>query len=252
MIQGLYAAATGLRALEQRQEISATNIANASTVGFRRQAPVQMGFYQLISQHPRSGAYFSSHAGPGGGAVLQGSTTIAESGNIVSTGDPFNVALVGPGFLVVNPPEGERYTRAGAFTMDIEGHLTTAEGFKVLGAAGDPIDVRGGSMEIDGQGRITIDGVPTGQLQLVEFEDPARLVPAGRNLLRVPEGQDLPTTAATTTTAQQKYLESSNVNVPQEMVEMMLGLRAYEANHRALLASDETLSRLIDQVAQPG
>jgi flagellar basal-body rod protein FlgG len=252
MLAGLYASATGLRALELRQEITATNIANASTVGFRRQAPVQMGFYQLIGDQMHGGAYFTAQHGPGGGAVLQGSTTVPEMGNIYSTDDPFNLALVGPGFLVVDTPEGERYTRAGAFTIDVEGHLTTPEGYKLLSTGGDAIDVRGGQMVIDGEGRITVGGVAAGQLRLVEFEEPARLKAAGRNLLRAPEGEDLQTSPAVNTTAQQKYLENSNVNVPQEMIDLLLGLRAYEANHRALRASDETVSRLIDQVAQPG
>lgn len=251
MLSGLYGPATGMLALEARQDIIANNIANAATAGFRRQAPVQQGFHATFSARLRPGAHFAGVQGPGGGAVAVESVMDQRPGPIQSTGNPLNLALIGPGYFVVRTPEGEAYTRAGAFAINAAGRLSTHDGHEVLNTAGDPMDVRGGPIEIDGRGNVRAGGIPAGQLQLIEFENPQALRAAGGNLLRADGDAPLQTADAQNTSVQQGYLEASNVNIPGEFTEMLLGLRAYEANQRVLIAADATLSRLIDQVATP-
>lgn len=247
----MYAAANGMAAIHEMQAATANNIANAATNGFKPQAPVQMGFYQVFSEtllHPA--AFKAAHA-PGGGVRVTETYTHFAQGPARETGDPLHVALEGPGFIAVDTPEGERFTRDGAFTVDVDGHLATANGFKVLGAGGGPLDVRGGRVLIAEDGQVTVGGVPAGQIRVLEFENPRQLRRAGDNLFLAPETVLDASADGANTRVLQMRLESSNVNLPGEMINLMLGLRAYEANERSIRTADETTARLIDQVGMP-
>lgn len=251
MIQGLYTAATGMVALEARHEVLANNVANAATPGYKRQEPVQMGFYQLFSDELRRPSFYTRDTAPAGGVKMLETYPYMNSGQLYQTGDPLNVALEGPGFLVADTPEGDRYTRAGDLTIDAQGDLSTRSGFKIQSAEGGAITVGGGVATIGTDGSVQVDGQAVGQLRVVEFAAPTRLVRVGDSLYRASDEVAAQMTAATDTTVQQKQLEMSNVNLPQEMGNMMLGMRAYEANQRVLTTIDTTLGRLIDQVAVP-
>jgi flagellar basal-body rod protein FlgG len=251
MIQGLYAAASGMVALEERQSITANNIANASTPGFKRHQPVQLGFYQVFHQTMRHPLVHNLDAAPGGGAKIVESFPQLAGGVLRATDSPLHAAVQGPGFFVVDTPQGERFTRSGDFSIDMEGHLSTPTGFKVQGEGGGPIDVRGGTINIARDGGVTVDGIPAGRIRVVEFGAPERLLRAGDSLYAANEAVRAQMTGAGNSTVEQSRLEMSNVNLPQEMTSMLLGLRAYEANQRVIQTLDGTLGRLIDQVATP-
>ena len=249
MLQGMYAAATGMVTLEMRQEVIANNLSNASTPGYKRHAPVQFGFYDVFTSVMRRPAYFGRDTAPGGGVKMLETYPNGSAGPIVATSNPLNVALEGPGYLVANTPRGERFTRNGSFSIDADGDLATNEGHKLQSVAGQALAVNDGVLVVGGDGTVTVDGAVVGQLRMVEFGEPHRLLREGDNLLaasaEVMEGQ-LP---AENTQLNPESLEMSNVNVSGEMINMMLGMRAYEANQRVVQAFDQTLSRLIEQVA---
>lgn len=251
MIQGLYKAASGMVVIETRQSVVANNIANSATSGFRRQEPVQKGFYEVFSNKLVRPTRFNRSTAPGGGVKLEETFTDTASGPITVTEDPMNVALSGPGFFVVETPQGQRYTRNGAFAIDIDGQLTTKDGFKVLGADGNPIDAAGPNLQIASDGRVYVDRVPTGQLQLVEFENPHMLTREGNNFFVASEAAIQESAPSENTTVTHKALEASNVALPREMITMLLGLRAYEANQRVINTIDETMQRAVQDVGMP-
>ena len=251
MIKGLYAAATGMMAIEGRQDVIANNIANVSTPGFRRQEPIQKGFYDLFVQKLTHPIRFRLDSAPGGGVKLEETFTDQSPGVITATENPLNIALSGPGFLVVDTPGGERYTRSGKLLVDGDGQLATAEGFKLLGTGGAPIAGGGGSLLILEDGTVTVDGEATGTLQLIEFEQASMLTHLGEGL-HVASAAALDRSGpAEGTTVRHKALEMSNVSLPKETIALMLGARAYAANQRVINAIDATAGRVIERVGMP-
>ncbi len=251
MITGLYDAASGMIAMESRQAVIANNIANAATPGFKSQAPVQLGFYEVFSEKVRRPFVYNREAAPAGGVKTVETFTNTAAGMFRQTDNPLNVALQGPGYFVVTTPQGERYSRSGDFSVNTEGQLVTSEGLKVQGIDGSPIDVRGEVVNIAQDGQVMVDGVVAGQLQLVEFESPERLLREGQNLYRASEEVAEKSARAVNTQVHQGNLEMSNVNLPEQMIQLTLGMRAYEANQRVIQAVDGTVGRLIESVGMP-
>lgn len=251
MIQGLYAAATGMIALEERHAIIANNLANASTSGFKRQGALQEGFYQVFLGELGNAQLYNAERGPGGGLKTVEAFADFATGPLQKTGNPLNVALTGPGFLTVDTPGGVRYTRDGSFMIDANGQLVTEDGYLVQGAGGGGIDVSGGVPRIDGDGAVWVDGIQTGQLGIIEFADPRTLLRQGDNLFAANPDTLAQSAPATETTVVGESLEASNVQVPEEMAQMILGMRAYTANQKVINSVDETVGRLINDVGAP-
>ena len=256
MNQGLYTAATGMMAVEARQSALANNIANVSTPGFKRHAPVQLGFYQTFSEVMRHPFHFNARSAPAGGVKVVETFTDLGGGAMQSTGNPLNVGIQGPGYFAVDTPRGERFTRAGDFSIDIDGHLATSEGFKVQSVAGGAIEVNGGQLIVAADGSVTVDGAPMGQIRLVEFAQPERLLREGTNLYLandevMNQSTEVANAVQQNTRLNQSNLERSNIDVTNEISSMMLGLRAYEANQKVIQALDGTLSQVISQGGMP-
>jgi flagellar basal-body rod protein FlgG len=251
MISGLYAAGLGMLANQQRQEVVANNIANAMTPGYKSQRGIDKGFYQLLFRHDRHPFWANRVTGPGGGLQLVETYTHHAAGGFTPTGDPLNVALDGPGFLVVNTPYGERFTRDGKFSVDVDGQLSTDEGFKVQGVTGATITVGAGDVQINQDGTVFVDGEAVDRLRVVEFEDPHMLTREGHNLWLANEDATNRSAVGANTRITPATVELSNVKIPYEMTTMMLAARSYAANQRVINAIDETASRLIDQVGMP-
>lgn len=251
MIQGLYTAAAGMYAVESKQSAIANNIANASTPGFKRAEPILSGFYTLFSGSLRQPFHFDIATAPGGGVRVGETVADQSGGGLTEVGDPLSMALLGPGMFVVNTPAGERYTRSGAFTINQQGQLATHEGDAIQAVGGGTIDVRNGDVEVSSDGTVRVDGIPAGQVRLIEFESTRLLRREGGNLFAATPEQVQSAKPASTTSVEGGALEASNVNLPKEMSAMMLGLRAYEANQKVIQAIDSTMSRLIDQVGFP-
>ena len=251
MIKGLYAAATGMVAIEDRQAVVANNIANASTAGFKRQNPVQEGFHTTFVGKLTHPSHFNWVAGPAGGAKVTETYSDLSAGPVRQTGNALNVALHGPGYLAVDTPAGTRFTRAGDLTIDADGDVATQHGHKVQDVGGGAIAARGGRLVIKEDGLVTVDGVPRGQMRMVEFDRPHQLTREGYTLYAASGDALQRSRQATDTRVIQEYLEMSNVNLAREMIDMTLGLRAYAANQKVITTMDETMGRLIDQVGMP-
>lgn len=251
MINGLYTAATGMMAVEARHDVIANNIANAATTGYKRQSPVQLGFYEVFSNTLRQASYFNQDTAPGGGVKFLETYPKLGVGMFRDTDNPLHMALQGPGYFTVETPEGERFTRSGEFGIDTDGHLATTDGFKVQSVNGGPINARGNRFNVGTDGAVTVDDAPAGQLRIVEFGTPERLERQGNNLFRASQDLLSSMSAASETQVAHGNLELSNVNLPEEMTAMMLGMRAYEANQRVIEAFDSTVQRVIEQVGMP-
>lgn len=245
MVTGLYAAGVGMLALERKQDVVANNIANAATPGFKRQEAVDKGFYQLLYHEARNPFWANRINGPGGGLNTTETYTDFKGGPLEQTGDPLNVALIGPGFLSVQTPQGVRYTRDGHLSIDPQGRLTTSDGFLVQGQGGQPIAAQGTHIEIGDGGAVMVDGQQAGTLALTEFADGRLLEREGYNLWRATDAAQGQPAGATSIAA--GMLEASNVQVPAEMVNMINVSRAYEANQRVLTSIDTTLQSLIER-----
>lgn len=251
MIQGLYTAANGMSAIEDRQDTIANNIANASTAGFKSQSPIQLGFYEMFSNKLRQSGHYDMSSAPGGGVKVVETYTNLASGVLRTTNNPLQVALQGSGYFAVETPRGERYTRSGDFTVDTQGRLCTADGYAVLDASGQPIDARGSNVNIDQEGRVQVDSQTSGQLRIVEFENPERLQREGNSLYAASDEVRQKSASAANTRVLQSSLEMSNVNIPHEMIMLSMGMRAYEANQRVMQAFNDTMGKLIEQVGMP-
>lgn len=252
MIPGLYISAGGMIAAEQRQSVYANNVANASTAGYKALTPVQLGFYPLFQKAGESYHVYVPKTAPGGGVKVVETFPDLSLGPLKQTGNPLNIAIQGPGYIVIQSSSGERFTRAGDLTLDAEGYLSTPQGYRVLGTNGQPIQIQGTEINISSDGNVTVDGVPAGQIRCVEFKNPERLTREGENLYSASQEIQRGMQPATKSALRQGYLEWSNTKIPTEMIRVTLGLRAYEANQRVISAIDESIGRLIDQVGLAG
>ncbi|PCJ66196.1 MAG: flagellar basal-body rod protein FlgF [Candidatus Hydrogenedentota bacterium] len=252
MIQGLYSAANGMMAVEDRQAVIANNIANATTPGFKRQLAVQKGFYQELvgtGAHPQ---LFNSEKAPGGGLKVNETFTNYANGIVTETGNPLDLALIGPGFFEVDTPDGVRLTRSGRFSVGENGFIVTGNGNRLLGVSGEPIDVSGGMVQIDEAGNVYVNDEIRDQLSILEFDDPHALSREGYTLFRAADAVLASSRQAESTIIAPQSIEGSNVQLPVEMVNMMMALRAYAANQQVLQSVSETTGKLIDQVGGQG
>ena len=214
MGSGIYIAAAGAVAQASALDVTANNVANASTTGFHGS---KVSFYQALAR-ARSPDM-----------ALVGNRTDAidgAGGPISATGNPLDVALDGDGYLGVDSPQGVRYTRAGSLGLGADGRLVTAEGLPVRGVGGAPLIIpRGaGQVTIGADGTIATELGPVGQLELTRFagrdltHDGATLLAArGRPLVGPPPQ------------IKQGFLEGSNVNVIRGVVELVQVSRTYES-----------------------
>jgi flagellar basal-body rod protein FlgF len=218
----------GMQAQWHRHEVLANNLANVSTSGFKRD--------DLLILPAGTPAPSGTVALPTGGQATVTPWTDFSQGPIRQTGRDLDVALQGPGFLVVETSAGERYTRAGALDVSPAGFLVTSTGLNVLGQKG-PIAVRSGGVSIDFQGEVQDGGRTVDTLRIVEFPSTAQLLKEGGGLLAATDpGAATPATSAQVISGS---LEGANVNSVEAMVNIIEVLRTYESYQRAIQAIDE-------------
>jgi flagellar basal-body rod protein FlgG len=251
MIQGLYASANGMMAVEDRQAVIANNIANASSPGFKRQLAVQKGYYKAYFGEIDGVHRLNADRAPGGGLKTTQTFTDYSDGVIKTTGRDLDIALVGPGFLEVNTPRGERYTRSGKLAASSEGDLVTDHGYTVMSVDGEAINIAGGPFSIDSEGFVRVGGDERGQIRVVEFVEPHMLNRAGYSLYQASDEALELSGPGTNTVIAPQSLETSNVQLPSEVTHMIMAMRAYAANQNVINAIDQTASRMIDQVGAP-
>ncbi len=247
MVKALYSAASGMLGQQLRQEAVANNIANVNTTGYKKAIGAQRGFYQIYLDN-LAVAELSSSDIPGGGMLLDATATDFSQGPIEHTGEPLDVALDGPGFFVIEGPNGSNlYTRNGHFTRNENGELVTENGYRVQGEGG-AITVTGASIVLSDDGRIFVDGSQTGALQVVTFDDPRRLVRVGDTMFAVAD--DVVPSIVDTPKMVPGAIETSNTTVAREMFEMLTTLRAFEANMHIVRTVDSALDRTINELGR--
>jgi flagellar basal-body rod protein FlgF len=234
MIRGMYNAASALDAAALNQDLLADNLANANTPGYRRQGLVFEAVQQQVAGNQQTAA--NSPQGMKAGR----SYTSFESGPVQFTGNPLDVALSSNAFFVLNGPNGPVYTRNGTFERNGQGQLQSHSGLPVS-SGGGPIVIPANAqhIEVTQDGTVRADKVEVGKLQLAAFADPSVLQRTGTTLFEGPAGQQPdPGTFRVT----QGYREGSNVQIVNEMVSMMTGMRHYEAAQRALRALGDAIA----------
>lgn len=257
MIRSLSIAKTGLDAQQTQLDVVANNLANVGTTGFKRSRAV---FEDLMYQNLRqSGGQTSDQTRmPSGlqigtGVRVVASERIHTQGNPTKTDNPKDVVINGNGFFQVLMPNGTTaYTRDGSFQTDSNGQLVTASGYPVQPAITLPQGTT--SMTIANDGTVSViqagstASVQVGQMQLATFLNPAGLQSAGENLYTETDASGAANQTAPgqngAGTLNQGYIESSNVNVVEELVNMIQTQRAYEINSKAITTSDQMLSKL--------
>ena len=257
MIRSLWISKTGLDAQQTQMDVISNNLANVSTSGFKRSRAV---FEDLLYQNIRqAGAQTSQQSqSPSGLQLGTGVKPVATEriftqGNLQQTGNDKDVAIQGQGFFQVLMPDGTTaYTRDGSFQVDSQGQLVTASGFPVQPTITVPANAQSLSIGRDGVVTITTPNssatTQIGALQLATFINPAGLQAKGENLYMETTASGNPNTAAPGTNGagilSQGYVETSNVNVVEELVSMIQTQRAYEINSKAITTSDQMLQKL--------
>jgi flagellar basal-body rod protein FlgG len=259
MIRSLWIAKTGMDAQQTQLDTISNNLANVGTTGYKR---ARVAFEDLLYQNLRQAGANSSQqtqlpAGLqiGTGVVPVATERMFDQGNLQQTGNPLDLAINGNGFFQVQMPDGTlAYTRDGSFHVDAAGMLVTNSGFAVTPAINIPGSATSVTVGQDGIVSITVAGKPTpqtvGTIQLASFVNPAGLEAKGQNLFAESAASGTPSanTAGSNGlgTLQQNFLETSNVNVVSELVNMIQTQRAYEMNSKAIQTADQMLGKLSD------
>jgi flagellar basal-body rod protein FlgF len=225
---GIASAASALRYWERRQEVAAHNLANANTDGFK----AQRTFAQLV----------------GTSELAIGARTDWTEGTFTPTKNPLDVAVRGSAFLVVDTPNGERYSRGGSWQVDREGFLADLNGHRVLGEQG-PIRVSGNQVVIDRSGRVAVDDVWVDRLR-VESLPPNTTLQHEDGVLWVPP-TDRTVQEAGQRDVLQGTLEESNVQPVSEMVDMIAVQRNYAFVQKAITTLDDIRATIAHDLAKP-
>ncbi len=257
MIRSLWIAKTGLDTQQTRIDVIANNLANVSTQGFKRTRAV---FEDLMYQTIRQPGGFTAEATqlPTGLQLGSGARTVATErihtqGALEETGNVRDLAIRGAGFFQVELPDGTlAYTRAGSFSLDPDGQLVTASGYVLQPAINVPDNALSLTIGRDGTVSVTQPGnaasMQIGQLQLATFVNPGGLESLGENLYLETDASGPPNLLAPgidgAGLVMQGWVETSNVNVAEELVNMIQAQRAYELNSKVVQTSDQMLARL--------
>lgn len=252
MLDSLYIGASGMHAQQTSIDVIANNLANVNTSGYKRN---RIDFEDLLYRQvaPPGAAAQGAQAveSLGAGTAIAGTNKIFTAGDIKKTDGTLDLAIRGDGFFQVSLPDGSTaYTRNGAMQVNRDGFLVTPEGYPLSPAIQIAPDAT--ALVIDGNGKITatVQGeaqpIEVGQLELANFTNPSGLNPMGDNLYSSTAASgdavvSLPGENGAGTIAQ-GYLEASNVQLVEEMINLIMAQRAYEINAKVVQASDEMLS----------
>lgn len=257
----MHVAKTGLNAQQTRMQVIANNLANVNTTGFKRD---RANFETLLYQNIRpAGAQTSDTTqlttplSVGTGVRIVNTEKLYSQGNLVTTDNALDVAIDGQGFLQVLMPDGQiGYTRDGTLSRNATGTLTTASGYVIQPEIQIPDNAQSITISADGiisvQTPDQVEAQEVGQITLAAFPNPRGLEPVGENMVLESPASGPPVVTTPYTDGMGKIvqgaLESSNVNVVQELVDMIETQRAYEVNSKSISASDEMMRFLSNKL----
>jgi len=262
MQRSLYIAATGMEAQNLSITVISNNLANVSTTGFKKsRADFQDLLYQTIRTPGATSAEtleIPSGIQVGMGVKPVSVQKIFLQGNYQQTGNNLDTAIEGDGFFQIQMPDGTTaYSRDGSFKLNSDGQIVNSDGYPLEPTITIPSNTTNISISSDGKISVTQAGSTTpkqvGQIELANFINPGGLNSLGKNLFQPTGSSGDPTTAnpgaSGLGTIQQGYIENSNVDVVEEMVNMIVAQRAYEINSKAVQASDQML-QIVNQMSQ--
>jgi flagellar basal-body rod protein FlgF len=257
MIYGLYLSATGVMTNSYRQDVIANNIANAETVGFKKDLAL---FDQRLTEAQQRRLATAGPLSPsnpmlerlGGGLLAHPTAIDTGQGEFEPTGSPLDVAIEGDGFFAVDAAGQTRLTRNGQFAIDSTGHLSlsNAKGQQVLDVEKQPIQLEpGGGVRIGSDGTVTQHGRPVARLGVFDVADKSKLTKQGGTLISYGP-QDLQPAAAAT--LHNEAVERANVDPATELTALMDTQRQLEANANMIRYQDQTLAKLVNEVGKIG
>lgn len=263
MVRGWYTGASGMKAQQNRLDAISNNLANVDTTSYKRDITVSKNFPELLLRRMGDDGVYKTPFGSadvapiigkiGLGVELNELFTDFAQGSFKPTSSDSDMALEGNGFFAVETPYGERYTRNGNFTVGVEGFLETKEGYPVLGENGR-IYLEDSKYTVNKNGEVWVrpisntdaDPILLDRMKLVNFENDRYLSKQGSSLYKdTPvSGPALPAEGSLRPIIQQGFVEASNVNVVNEMVQMIEVNRAYEANQKSIQSEDTMMQKL--------
>ena len=233
MLEGLYSAAAGMQAQQQRIDSVANDLANVNTNGYKH---TRVAFRDLLYVNDASG---NVRSGAGAAATTIGRGFV--QGSMRETGNPLDVAIEGEGFLRVRRADGtDALTRDGSLRIDPRGRLTTQRGELVQPAITVPAGTNESAVSIGADGTVNANNRPVGRIQLVNVRSPESLDVIGENLYRTTAASGAATTAAGARLTQGS-IEASNVDVGDSMTEMIDAQRSFQLASRAVQMQDQML-----------
>jgi len=223
-----YVTLTRQSGLMREMQIVANNIANSATTGYRQEGLV---FSEYVQKSDNNSSVSMGYGGAGNTSMMQGTMT--------QTNGPFDLAIEGNGFFLVETPSGERLTRAWAFTPNAQGDLVTSDGYRVLDGGGAPVFIPANvsGLKIAPDGTISADGQPIGQVGLYQPIDPTRMTREDGVMFNSDEGFE----NATSAQILQGFLEGSNVDAISQLARMIEVQRAYELGQSFLESEDQRI-----------
>jgi flagellar basal-body rod protein FlgG len=234
VLQGLYSAAAGMAAQQQRIDAVANDVANVSTPGYKRQ---RIAFRDLAYVEQPGGRGVSA----GAGAAVSDAGRSQRPGALQATGEPLDVAILGDGYLQVRRPDGTvGLTRQGALRIDPTGQVVTVTGDRLVPPLRIPGDVSPADVSIAADGRVSAGARQLGRIALVDVPAPQGLLAAGNSVM-VPTAASGAVRATQGATIQQGTLETSNVDMADAMTELMEAQRAFTLASRAVQTQDQLL-----------
>ncbi len=251
----LYSAATGMEAQQFNLNTIANNLANVNTTGFKRS---KIEFQDLLYQKPRSagaeaagGNVIPTGIEIGNGSRVAATSKVFTQGQVTQTGKELDIAIQGDGFFEVQRPDGTTaYTRDGSFKLNASGQVVTSDGLPVLSGF-QAVPTGTTSISIAETGEVTVEGASGSQtyrISLTRFANPAGLKSLGGNLYEETNASGTPEQGNPGEQGfgqvLQRYLEGSNVNIVEEMVNLIVAQRAYEINSKSIQTSDEMLQNV--------
>lgn len=269
MVRGWYTGASGMNAQQKRLDAISNNLANVDTTSYKRDISVSKNFPELllrrmeddgVYRHPFGSADVAPIIGKVGlGVELNELFTDFQQGSYKPTGNKTDMSLEGKGFFAVETPYGERYTRNGNFTIGVEGYLLNKEGYPVLGENGR-LFLQDMNFTVNKNGEVWVqpisnsdaDSILLDRLRVCTFENDRYISKQGSSLYKETpfSGPAVPFEGPARPIVSQGFLETSNVNVVNEMVQMIEVNRAYEANQKTIQAEDTMMNKLWSEVVR--
>lgn len=249
MIKGLYTAASAMNLLEKKSDITANNLANTDTDGFKRQDTVSASFPEmLLNRIDSEGAQTLNSISTG--AFLDHSFRDNSQGHLKATGNKLDLAVQGDGYFMLETEAGIRYSRNGNFSLNSSSEIVNQNGQALLDTNGQRIQlIDGEDFIISANGEITFNnGLEGSQIALMSFADQDQLISEGNNLFQLPEEAEAPQQSEAVIV--QGHLENSNVEIVKEMVNMIKTTRQYESNQKVIQSIDDNLNMAINELGQ--